>query len=88
MSLEEELGLYFSAELLSLLFFFFLINLFILFIYFWLHWVFVAVHGLSRVVSSGATLCCCARASHCSGFSCCGAWALGMGASVVVAHGL
>ena len=27
-------------------------------------------------------------ASHCSGFSCCGAWALGMRASVVVACGL
>ena len=33
-------------------------------------------------------LCCCARASHCSGFSCCGAQALGTRASVVVAHRL
>ena len=41
-------------------------------------------------------LCCCAwafsscgkRASHCSGFSCCRARALGMRASVVVARGL
>ena len=41
-------------------------------------------------------LCCCAwafsscgvRASHCSGFSCCGAQALGVRASVVVARGL
>ena len=49
-------------------------------------------------------LCCCARAfsscneqgllhcsswaSHCSGFSCCGAWALGTQASVAVARGL
>ena len=31
---------------------------------------------------------CGARASHCSGFSCCGAWTLGARASVVVAHGL
>ena len=31
---------------------------------------------------------CGAWASHCSGFSCCGAWALGARASVVVAHGL
>ena len=31
----------------------------------------------------GATLCCGARASHCSGFSCCEAWALGAWASVV-----
>ena len=29
-----------------------------------------------------------AWASHCSGFSCCGAWVLGAWASVVVAHGL
>ena len=33
----------------------------------------------------GATLCCGAQASHCSGFSCCGAWALGARASVIVA---
>ena len=31
----------------------FLINLFILFIYFWLHWVFVAARGLSLVAMSG-----------------------------------
>ena len=42
---------------------------------FWLHWVFVAACRLSLVVASG-------------GFSCCGAWALGAGASVVAAHGL
>ena len=29
-------------------------NTFILFIYFWLHWVFVAVRGLSLVVASGS----------------------------------
>ena len=62
---------------------------FVLFCFnFWLHWVFVAVHGLSLVVASGATLRCGAQASHCGGFSCCGARALGMRASVVVAHGL
>ena len=33
-------------------------------------------------------LCCGVWASHCSGFSCCRAWALGVQASVVVAHGL
>ena len=37
---------------------------------------------------AGATLCCGAQASHCSGFSCCRTWALGMWASVVVARGL
>ena len=35
-----------------------------------------------------ATLCCGAQASHCSGFFCCGAQALGVRASVVVALGL
>ena len=56
--------------------------------YFWLHRVFVAVHGLSLVAASRTTLLCGARASHCGGFSCCGAWALGARASVVVACGL
>ena len=36
----------------------------------------------------GATLRCGTRVSHCSGFSCCGAQALGTWASVVVARGL
>ena len=31
---------------------------------------------------------CCMRASHCGGFSCCRAWALGARASVVVARRL
>ena len=57
-----------------LFFFFKLFNLF-----FWLRWVFVAV---------GATLRCGARASHCGGFSCDGAPALGARASVVAALGL
>ena len=35
-----------------------------------------------------ATLHCGARASHCGGFSCFRAWALGARASVVVARGL
>ena len=35
-----------------------------------------------------ATLHCGVRASHCGGFSCCGAWALGARASVVAARGL
>ena len=69
--------------------FFYLINLRILFIYFWLHWVFVAVRGLSLVAASGGySLLCSAWASHCGGFSCCGAGTLGVWASVVVACGL
>ena len=58
----------------------FFLNLFI----FWVRWVFIAVCGLSLVVARGPTLQCSARASHCGGFSCCGARALGAQASVVV----
>ena len=60
----------------------------ILFIYLWLPWVFVAARGLSLVVARGAILRCGARASHCGGFSCYGARALGAWASVVVARRL
>ena len=45
--------------------------------------------GFSLVVASEGLLSSCgAQASHCSGPSCCAAWALGMWASVVVAPGL
>ena len=44
--------------------------------------------GFLQLRQTGATLRCGARASHCGGFSCCGAQALGARASVVVAHGL
>ena len=70
----------------SFFFFFFLINLFI---YFWLHWVFIAAHGLSLVAVSGAySLLRCAGFSlrwllllrsmgfRCVGFSSCGTWGL------------
>ena len=43
--------------------------------------------GFLWLLRVGATLHCGARASHCTGFSCCRAWALGTWASVVVAHG-
>ena len=62
------------------------------FTYFYL--LFFAVLGLCccmRAFSScseQALLCCGVRASYCSGFSCCGARALGMWASVVVTHRL
>ena len=79
---------------------FLLINLFIylliLFIYFWLHWVFVAVCGLSLVAASEgySSLWCVgfslrwllllqSTGSRRVGFSSCGTWA-----SVVVACGL
>ena len=44
--------------------------------------------GFLQSRRAGATLHCSARASHCSGFSCCGARALDMWVSVVVACGL
>ena len=45
-------------------------NFISLFTYFWLHWVFVAVQGLS-LVSAGRGYClhCTALASHCGGLS-------------------
>ena len=57
LSVQARRNIY-SVECKSRLFYFisfiyFLINLFILFIYFWLHWVFVAAHGLSLVAASG-----------------------------------
>ena len=47
---------------------------------------FLAAVGLR--CGAGATPHCSAWSSHCGGFSCCRARALGMWASVVVAHGL
>ena len=77
------------------------INLFIF--YFWLCWVFVAVHRLSLVAASGGysslwsagfslqwLLFLRRTGSRCTGFSSCGTWAqqLWHMGSVVVAHGL
>ena len=39
-------------------------------------WVFVVAGGLSLVAEWGLLSSCGARASHCSGLSCCGTWAL------------
>ena len=70
--------------------FFFFLNKFIYFIY-----LFLAALGLGCCVQAfsgcgerGATLRCGVQASHCGGFSCCRARALGAWASVVVARGL
>ena len=60
----------------------------ILFIYFQLCWVFIATHRLSLVWEAGVTLGCDVRSSHCGGFPCCGAQALGHIGSVVVVWGL
>ena len=65
----------------------------LLFIYFWLHWVFIALCSISLVAVS-RSYSCSVGAPHCGGFSC-GAWALGLQASelqlvgsVIVAQGL
>ena len=50
-------------------------------VYFWLHWVFIAARAFSSLQWAGATLRCAAWASHCEGFSCCEAQALGTRAS-------
>ena len=44
--------------------------------------------GFLELWQAGTSLCCSAWGSHCGGFSCCGARALGTQASVVVARGL
>ena len=44
--------------------------------------------GFLQLQQVGATVCCCTQASHCGGFSCCGAQALGARASVLAACGL
>ena len=67
---------------------FFKKNLFILFIYFWLHWVFIAACRLSLVVASGGysslqyagfslqwLVLLRSTGSRCAGFSSCGMWA-------------
>ena len=60
--------------------------------YFWLHWVCIAVldflQSKALKQQAGAALPFSVLASHCSGFSCCGAWALGPWASVLVARRL
>ena len=53
-----------------------------LFIHFWLRWVFVSALRLPLVAESGGYSRCGLPASCCSGFSCCGAQALGTWASV------
>ena len=47
-----------------------------IYLYFWLLWVFVALLLFSSCHEQGLLSRGGARASHCTGFSCCGAWAL------------
>ena len=56
--------------------------------YLWLCRVLVALHGLPLVVVSGATLHCGTCTSLCSGFSGCGAQALGVRALEIAVHRL
>ena len=57
--------------------------------FFWLHWVFAAVRGLSpAAVSRGYFPGAVHGASHCGGFSCCRAWAPGHVGLVAVARRL
>ena len=73
----------FSITLIPFLFKFYV------FVYFWPHWIFVAVQGLSSVAASGGRLSSCsARATQCSGFLSWRAQALGHVGSEVAAHGL
>ena len=84
MSLSQKFKFFYVLKTIVVLFylFIFLINLF------------MAALGLHccadflQLQRAGATLRCGVRASHCGGFSCCRARALGTRASVVVAHGL
>ena len=69
-------NIYFFKFLFYFDFLFF--NIIYLFIYFCLHWVFVAARGLSLVAESGGYSSLRCRGSHCGGFSCCGARALGV----------
>ena len=85
---SHVLKFHINRTYLILVFFFY--NLFILFIY--LVWAVLGLRCCTQAFSScgerGATLRCGAWAPHCSGFSCCRPWALGMQASVVAARGL
>ena len=51
--------------------------LFIYYFFLWPHWIFVATHGLSVAAERGLLSSCGVWASHCGGFFCCGARALG-----------
>ena len=76
LTLNTQLFIGDHVDILEVSFFFFKS-----FVYFWLH-------GFLQLWRAGATLRCSAQASHCSGFSCCGARAVGTQASVVVSRRL
>ena len=59
-----------------------------MFVYFWLCWVFSAAGLFLKLQRAGLLSRPGARASHCGGFSCCGARALAITCSVISVHGL
>ena len=59
-----------------------------IFVYFWLCWVFIACAQAFPSCSERGLPPVVVWAPHCGGFSGCGAWALGTGASVAAAHRL
>ena len=77
MCLIEPLSFQHITDIKNDIFYSFIkINLLIhLLICFWLHWVFVAAHGLYLVAVSGSYLCCLEWVSRCGSFPC-GACAL------------
>ena len=77
-------GYMIGVEKIPLFLFFFFFSLFNLFIFGCVGSSLLRV-GFLQLQRVGATLCCGMRASHCGGFSCCGAQALGTWASVIVA---
>ena len=71
--------------------FFFFYSLYVLYIWFlnlFIIYLFIYRCIRSSSLRAGTTLCCSVWASHCGGFSCCRAQALGAPASIVVAGGL
>ena len=77
---------FFWPDANSLEYSFIIIMTVFLFIYFWLHWVFIAVHALLSCSQWGLLSRCGVRASHCGGFSCSRAQALGPRSSVAAAR--
>ena len=47
------------------------------YLFFWQHWVFIAVWDFSSSSESGLLFCCSLEASGYGGLSCCRAWSLG-----------
>ena len=91
-SLKNGLGLYLTESVKLFVFCFWLLFFFFLIYFIYL---FLAALGLrcctqafSSCVEWGLPFIVVHRLPHCGGFSCCGAWALGTRASVVVSHRL